>query len=120
MKEIVKKIKINLFTYLMISIMGMFIANKAIFVHSHKMVAGTIISHSHPYDRSDDSEPYKSHKHTKVEILFFKNLEILLLTVFLICLFIRNTKKIIRSAYILTNYTPACIIPHQGRAPPVL
>ncbi|MFA5587438.1 MAG: hypothetical protein WC987_01610 [Mariniphaga sp.] len=41
----------------MIGIVGLFIANKAIFLHAHKFADGTTIEHAHPYDKSNDSEP---------------------------------------------------------------
>lgn len=37
----------------MIGIVGLFIANKAIFLHAHKFADGTTIEHAHPYDKSN-------------------------------------------------------------------
>ena len=46
-------------------------------MHTHEIGDNKYISHSHPYNKSNDSEPYKSHHHTKEQILFLQNLEIL-------------------------------------------
>ena len=48
MAKTIKNIATKLVIFLMISIMGMFIANQALFVHAHKMADGTIVQHAHP------------------------------------------------------------------------
>ena len=98
---------------------GLLIANKAIFTHIHKLVDGTVIEHAHPFNKSDDSKPYKSHNHTKAEILFFQNVEILFLFVFLTFALLKLVKKTKYSFYRITSYTLNCIIHYKGRAPPV-
>jgi hypothetical protein len=103
----------------MIGIMGLFIANKAIFLHVHKLADGTIIEHAHPYDKSNDSKPYKSHHHSNAEFLFFQNLEILFLIVFLTLALVAFVKKEKVSFKLITEHTLICIIFHKGRAPPI-
>ena len=95
------------------------IANKVIFSHAHRLNNGTVIKHSHPYDKSNDSKPYKSHHHTNAELLFFQNLEILFPIVFLAFALFALVKKAKRSSNIITRHTLSCIILHNGRAPPV-
>ena len=119
MEKIVRYITIKAVAYLLIGIMGMLIVNKTMFMHVHKMADGTLITHSHPFDKSKDSMPYKSHHHTKYEFLFFENLEILYLIVILTFALINIVKKAKPSINSSANYTPACIILHKGRAPPV-
>ena len=119
MKTSVRNITIRFITFLMIGIMGMFIANKAIFLHVHKQSDGTIIAHAHPYDKSTDSEPYKAHHHTNAEFLFFQNFEILFLVVFLTFALFTLVKKEKFSFFIITRHTLSCIILHKGRAPPI-
>ena len=70
--------------------MGLLIANKALYMHTHKMADGSIIVHAHPYNKSDDPKPFKSHQHTKAEFLFLENLESLFLLTFLIFSLIGN------------------------------
>ena len=95
------------------------IANKAVFSHAHRLNDGTVVKHSHPYDKSNDSEPYKSHHHTNTELLFFQNLEILFLMVFFAFALFTLVKKAKHSSNIITKHTLSCIILHNGRAPPV-
>jgi hypothetical protein len=119
MKTIVRNIKIKSIACLMIGMMGMLVANKAVFMHTHRLNDGTIIEHAHPYNKSTDSKPYKSHHHTKAELLFFQNLEILFLFVFLTFASLNLVKKAKHSFYRKTSYTLTCIILHKGRAPPL-
>ncbi len=118
MKTTVRNIAIKSITLLMIGIMGMFIADKAIFLHVHKSNDGTIIEHAHPYDKSNDSKPYKSHHHTNAELLFFQNLNILFLIVFLTFALFAFVKKAKYSFYIIPRHAQTCIILNKGRAPP--
>jgi len=99
--------------------MGMLIVNKSIFTHTHKLADGTIMIHSHPYDRSNDSKPYKTHQHTKTEFLFFQNNEILFSLLFLTIAFNPFAQKTYFCFHISSNYASACIIIHKSRAPPI-
>ena len=119
MKMIVRNITIKFIAWLVIGMMGMLVANKAVFMHTHRLNDGTIIEHAHPYNKSADSKPYKSHHHTKAELLFFQNLEILFLFVFVTFASLNLVKKAKHSFYRKTSYTLTCIILHKGRAPPL-
>jgi hypothetical protein len=49
-------------------------ANQSFFYHYHVLPDGTIISHAHPYNKTTDCKPIKSHHHSSFEISFFGNL----------------------------------------------
>jgi hypothetical protein len=119
MKSTVRNITIKFITLLMIGVMGMFIANKAIFLHVHKLNDGTIVAHAHPFDKSNDSKPYKSHHHSNAELLFFQNLEILFLIVFLTLALIAIIKKEKVLFNLISEHTLICINLNKGRAPPI-
>lgn len=103
----------------MIGIVGMLIANQSIFIHTHKLADNSIVSHSHPYDKSNDSEPYKSHHHTNVELLFFQNLAILFLTVIVSLAFLIPIKKAEYLLHTISIYSLSLYNPNKGRAPPI-
>ena len=103
----------------MIGMMAMLIANKAIFMHSHRLSNGTVITHAHPYNKTNDSEPYKSHQHTKAEFLFLQNLDILSLIVILTFTTLCHVKRAENSFFRIAEYTHYCTLHHKGRAPPV-
>ncbi|MBN2213607.1 MAG: hypothetical protein JW723_05130 [Bacteroidales bacterium] len=98
----------------------MMVANKIIFTHSHILANGQVISHAHPYDKSSDSEPFKSHHHTQSELLFFENLKILFPLVFLLFVLKHILQKTKLFIYYVIKIYPASILLHKGRSPPVL
>jgi hypothetical protein len=108
----------KIITFGMICIIGMLIINDSVFMHTHKPSDGTIIIHSHPYDKSNDSKPYKTHHHTKAEFLFINHIEILFPILFLAISFSVYTQKSNFSSHIISDNDSVCIIIHKGRAPP--
>jgi hypothetical protein len=106
-------------SFAIIAIMGLLIANKGLFTHSHKLENGTVVTHSHPYDKSNDTEPYKSHHHSNAQFLFYENLDLLFFSVFLIQAFFPLHRKKIK----LFNREKRCLrllsYSCPGRAPPV-
>ncbi|NOZ33685.1 MAG: hypothetical protein GXO80_00110 [Chlorobi bacterium] len=106
-------------TLVMIGIIGLFIVNKGVFMHSHKLANGSVISHSHPYNKSEDSKPYKSHHHTDTEFFFFQNLRILFLIIFFNFILFVVIKKVKYSFYFIIRHSLISEILHKGRAPPI-
>jgi hypothetical protein len=120
MRMVIKNnITIKIITFVMIGIIGMLIVNKSIFTHSHKLADGTFVVHSHPYDRSNDSNPDKTHQHSKTEFLFFQNIEILFPLFFLTIAFNPFAHKTYFYFHITSSHAFACIILHKSRAPPI-
>jgi hypothetical protein len=110
---------IKIIIFGMIGIMGMLTINKGIFMHTHKIGENKYISHSHPYDKSNDSEPLKSHQHTTGEFLFFHNIEILFPLFFLILTITHYGSK----GYLYfdskkSDYIFIFALTNKGRAPP--
>jgi len=103
----------------MTGIIGMYVMNKVVFLHSHKLSDGTVIEHAHPYNKSSDSKPFKSHHHTKGEFLFFQNIDTLFVFVFFTLVLSAGVNKPVGSFYIIkkqvTNYRNQC----KSRAPPI-
>jgi len=99
--------------------MGFLIANKGLFIHTHKLENGSLVTHSHPYDKKQDSEPFKKHHHTKAEFIFFENLNILFLSVFLIILFLSLVREKTSFIDVEKIYFTQFSFHYQGRAPPV-
>lgn len=99
--------------------MGMLIVNNVFFLHAHKLSNGIIVVHAHPYDKTSDSQPYQSHHHTKAELLFFQNLEILFIIVILTFLLVAPFKKEKVLFKSITEYTSICINFNKGRDPPI-
>ena len=57
------------------AIMWLF-TNTLINTHYHYLADGQVISHAHPYDKTaDQGTPFKSHKHTKGELIILSLLD---------------------------------------------
>jgi len=104
----------------MIGIIGLLTINNVMFLHSHKSANGNIVTHAHPYDKSDDSAPIKSHHHSKTEFTFLKNLQLLFICALISFIVLDFAKK---QSYIVINrvfYTQGYEILYLGRAPPLV
>lgn len=119
MRKAVKNITMQFIIYMMIGTIVMLIANKAIFIHVHKLADGTIIIHAHPYNKSNDTKPYKSHHHSDIELLFFQNMEILFLMTFIAFALLSLAKQVKHIFHLAITYGPTCINLNKGRAPPI-
>ncbi|MBW8325602.1 MAG: hypothetical protein K0M50_12625 [Prolixibacteraceae bacterium] len=105
--------------YLIIGLMGLMIINKAIFLHSHILDDGTIVTHAHPCESSGDSQPFKTHHHTKAAFFFYENLDLLFLSAvlsFFSFIHIQSAPVFHRPA---SDYTSFHLSQLHGRAPPV-
>ena len=99
-----RDITTKFFTFIMIGLMGMLIANRCIFTHTHILENGSIVFHAHPYDKTNDAKPYKTHHHTNAELLFLDLINLLFPVVFMafaFSLFYRNTRNSIRASSFL-------------------
>ena len=86
MISFVRNITVKFISYAMIAVMGLLVTNKAIYSHSHLLADGKVYTHAHPYNKTNDSKPFKTHHHSRAEFLFYENLDILFLFSFLIAL----------------------------------
>lgn len=53
---------------MMIAALGVFQFNRTSNLHYHVDDYGRVVSHSHPYDKSKDAGPFKTHSHGKCDI----------------------------------------------------
>ncbi len=120
MKTKFKNITIKSVSYLLIVMMSIFVINNVLFIHAHKMDDGRIVVHAHPYDKSDDSQPYKSHHHTKTELLFFDNVKLHFLFVFFLFVFLNLVNKSRFLFLFITSFIQPYKFLFTSRAPPVL
>ena len=106
--------------YLILGLMCLLIINKAVFLHSHVLADGTVISHAHPYPSTDDSKPFQSHHHTKAAFFLFDNIQLLFNSIpFGLIFFIPNFRtKVFISGF--TKTAPEYFSSTRNRAPPVM
>ena len=58
----------------LVVIIGIHSLNTLVYTHRHLLTDGTIITHAHPFDKSSDTDPFKSHYHSTIELVFLSNL----------------------------------------------
>lgn len=76
-------------SYLIIVLMVMLIANRAIYVHSHVLSNGVVVTHAHPFskDKSNNSSP--NHQHSSYEFLILHQLLVLFTVLGISCLIVQ-------------------------------
>ena len=119
MKMSNRNITIKAVIYLMIAFVIMLMVNKSLFIHTHIMPDGTVVVHAHPYNKTSDSAPIKSHNHSKLELVFLANLQLLMLISFFVLVLLVLSKKIKLSTDISFNYTSLNFLFQKGRSPPI-
>ncbi len=106
--------------YVFIGLVGMMVVNKAIYLHTHKLIDGTSVTHSHPYNKSGDDQPIKTHHHSLFEYVVLQNLGTLFFTVFFSHLLVVQSKNAFfeRGQIALQAWTTNSL--YAGRAPPMI
>ncbi len=87
-------------------------------MHSHVLVDGTTIVHSHPYNKKSDSQPYKTHHHSAALLNLIDSLDLFVFAIAVLnFLFLI---KIVETNHSF-NYSLIPDLKHtsnSGRAPP--
>lgn len=120
METTVKNITIRIIVFIMIGIMGTMITNKAVYLHVHKLSTGEVVTHAHPYNKTQDSQPIKTHHHSSIEFLLIQNLEVIFPLVLLTLAFFGLNNEIKVRYYFLSSYQFTPVKLYRGRAPPWL
>lgn len=82
MKKITTHAALVLF---LISIAGIQVTN-VFYFHAHKLADGTVVCHAHPFQKSQDQAPYKSHNHTSREFFYLNHIQVVINTIGLLVL----------------------------------
>lgn len=96
------------------------VANKALFLHTHKLANGNLISHAHPFNKSSDSQPIKTHSHSQAEFQLISNLELLFLLIFLSILLQQHLKSQSFQKYLTQKKITYHLGLQKGRSPPII
>jgi len=94
--------------------------NKIFYLHTHVLDSDKVVTHAHPFNKSNDTEPFKSHHHSLEQVIYLDNLQFLFLVFFsVLSLLIFASEK--RCFIIASSSQPAVgVKAHYGRAPPAL
>ena len=115
-----KKILFKITFALLFGTIAILITNNALFLHSHYLIDGTVITHAHPFKKSAEPGPYKSHHHTNAELMMLENLQLLFLLIFIPFIALSFLKDFFYQSFNSLLFLSTSFPPHQGRAPPVV
>ena len=119
MKSNVNKITSLLCTWVLLVAVITAISNKILNTHVHQLSNGRWVYHAHPYNKTDDSKPIKTHAHSANELTFFHTYYHFLLAFFGMAAVVIAALKKIAIRYVLIEIEPLLRIGHQkGRSPP--
>ncbi len=105
---------------ILIGLILFFIINKILYTHSHILSNGTVITHAHPYDKSADNSPFKSHQHGSVELVILSAVSFLPAIYLTFFLAIISQKTYLIIPFLGEKYLFNCWRKINGRAPPCL
>lgn len=119
----IRLVKKNIFilvtALLLITVFAFQVVIKSTYTHSHKLAEGKVITHAHPYDKANDSKPFKSHNHTQAEFVFIANLEIIYPFIFLFLSLINISQNRKMPEYLFLICISSCINLQKNKGPPV-
>jgi len=104
---------------LLILVMGCLLVNQALYTHSHVLPDGSIVSHAHPFNKTQESKQGAAHQHSSLEISLLDQLNVLIFSVSAVFLL-----KAFNNASTFWERSNLRLIPSQvpifsGRAPPL-
>ena len=94
------------------------IANKVMYTHIHKLENGRIVVHAHPYDKSENENPGRTHQHVKAELFFLQSLELLFYMAILSAFLYLGFLVLEILFYAIVIYNGNSLRLSLGRAPP--
>ncbi|TDO05448.1 hypothetical protein DET65_1367 [Sunxiuqinia elliptica] len=111
------KIK-QLVASLVIIAMGLLVVNNVVFLHAHKLTNGKIVVHAHPYNKGQDSAPFKKHNHSSKELALISHLQLLFFAALLLTVSLFRSE--ITSVFFFQKHVYRSGFKHsiKGRAPP--
>ncbi len=96
------------------------IANRGVYLHTHVLKNGLVVSHAHPFSKSSDSAPVKQHHHSNFEYTFWGQFNLLFFVALAIALIIGIAKLFKYSDIRIDKSSSGFLYSYLGRAPPVL
>jgi hypothetical protein len=119
-KLIGSKKLISCITFFLVFLFTIHVVIKASYAHAHLLSDGRLVSHAHPFNRSNDTNPYKSHNHSSAQLFYLENLEVFF-PIFFLSIAVHQLNKFVYLP--ISQYSPIqsqYFSIHLGRAPPVL
>ena len=111
---------LSVFSLILIVLFAFQIVNKSLYTHSHILAFGQVVTHAHPFERSDDNGDPKSHRHTQAEMIILDQVNILFVCIIAIFLIGVSFSKLKLNQSFAVDYSPVYLCNRKGRSPPSL
>ncbi len=118
MKATVRKITKHISFYTIMILMCLMVFNKVFYTHSHIKANGIIISHAHPFQKSDGQSPTKKHHHTSFEFSVIDSFQLFWIGFFGILLSYFGFIRLKNYQNYFSNCRSTSLIALNDRAPP--
>ena len=112
----------RVFPWLSLLLMVVFafqVYSKALYQHAHKLADGSVVTHAHPFNKSNDNSPFKKHQHASFEYYILENANLLFAISILSLLLIHMIKKEGTLIIKLPEQKDIYITTTSGRSPPI-
>jgi len=103
---------------LLILVMGGLMLNQAFYTHGHLLNDGSIVSHAHPFSKSQESKKDTPHKHSTLELYLIQNLQLLYIVTLVLHGLLLISVKYQQVQPAGSAYVPVDLTAMPGRAPP--
>ena len=104
----------------MVMVMTSYVVNRTVFMHVHKLNDGTYVEHAHPYNKTNDDAPIKNHQHTKAQLLFCQDAQLLFFVFFVALMLIIFKDQYAFFTSKQKEYSYLFVHAFNGRGPPKL
>ena len=110
----------RIISVVLVTVFLLMVSNRAFYLHSHKLVSGKVIVHAHPFNKSQDNQPFKVHHHSVHELFLLRHVELLFFLGALSLVLLTLVLGRGLSFYVTRNYNTFVCFKKQSRAPPKL
>ncbi len=118
--KIQRKDAFSLLSLILIGVFAFQVANKSLYTHSHILAFGQVVTHAHPFDKSEGEGDPKSHRHTQAEMIILNQVNILFVCIIVIFLIGLTYSKLKLNSILVADYRPVYLCHRKGRSPPSL
>jgi hypothetical protein len=105
--------------FMLAVLMSFQVYTRTVYQHVHQLSDGRTISHAHPFSKTSDTSPIKSHQHSSLELFCLQNLELLFPLLFLSIAAVLVQGRVFRPELVPQHPLRPALLFSPGRAPPV-
>ncbi|HPR61270.1 MAG TPA: hypothetical protein PLF35_10010 [Prolixibacteraceae bacterium] len=109
----------QVFAFIFVGLVIFQLAGQSVFLHAHILPNGTVITHTHPFDKSSDQQPFKTHHHKHSDLIIIDQANVFFLQNSPIEIDYLQSNSSQLLCYVNNNYHFSNFIFFCNKAPPV-